>query len=170
MHTEGVIILDTEQCTIVRIKTEGDQRLAGYVDLTYSQSGPYDELHFPKSSFENDWERVEVPQKYPDGSTVVFDGREWRVELICRDGDNLLPGQVDRGEDYNLYRLSRPNTHPILRWQYEIDAQKPFSVHYIHTGHFEATYTVIASSQEIADDYVRAHHEELEPDEIDYLR
>lgn len=61
-------------------------------------------------------------QKYPDGSTVLVDGHEWTAELICRDGDALLASQVDRGEDYNLYRLSRHNTKSILRWQHEIDA------------------------------------------------
>ncbi len=61
-------------------------------------------------------------QKYLDGSIVKVNGHEWTVELICRDGDNLLPGQEDRGEDYNLYRLVGHNTKTILRWQYEIDA------------------------------------------------
>jgi hypothetical protein len=65
----------------------------------------------------------QTAQKYPDGSIVLMNGYEWTVELLCRDGENLLPGQVDRGEDYNLYRLSRHNTKPILRWQYEIDAE-----------------------------------------------
>lgn len=65
-----------------------------------------------------------IVQKYPDGGTVLVDGCEWTVELICRDGDSLLSGQVDRGEDYNLYRLSRHNTKPILRWQHEIDVEQ----------------------------------------------
>jgi hypothetical protein len=62
-------------------------------------------------------------QRYPDGSTVLVNGFEWTVELMGRDADALLPSQTDRGEDYNLYRLSKHNTKSILRWQYEIDAE-----------------------------------------------
>lgn len=61
-------------------------------------------------------------QKYPDGSIVTVNGSPWTVEtMICRDGEGLLPGQVDRGEDYNLYRLTRHNAKSILRWQHELD-------------------------------------------------
>lgn len=64
----------------------------------------------------------QTAQKYPDGSIVKVDGQEWTVVDMSRDSDGLLPGQDDRGENYNLYRLTRHNTKPILRWQHEIDA------------------------------------------------
>ena len=66
-------------------------------------------------------------QKYPTGSVVNVDGHEWTVIDMSRDNERLLPSQTDRGEDYNLYRLSRHNSKTILRWQYEIDKQMQVS-------------------------------------------
>lgn len=79
----------------------------------------------PMPTEQNEQARKTV-QKYPDGSMVKVDGQAWTVkDMVCRDGDNLLPGQTDRGEDYNLYRLIRHNTRSIFRWQYEIDKECP---------------------------------------------
>jgi hypothetical protein len=62
-------------------------------------------------------------QKYANGSTVLVNGHEWTVASMSRDSEGLLPFQTDRGEDYNLYRLSRHNDKNILRWQFELDIE-----------------------------------------------
>ncbi len=62
-------------------------------------------------------------QKYPNGSIVQVNGNEWTIVDMSRDSEGLLPVQEDRGEGYNLYRLSRHNTKSILRWQYELDVE-----------------------------------------------
>lgn len=82
-------------------------------------------IHIVESIEQGDFEMSDQKtiQRYPDGSTVLVNGFEWTVELMGRDADALLPSQTDRGEDYNLYRLSRHNTKSILRWQYEIDTE-----------------------------------------------
>ena len=67
--------------------------------------------------------KQETVQKYPDGSTVLVNGAPWTIIDMSRDSEGLLPGQVDRGEDYNLYRLSRHNDKTLLRWQHELDVE-----------------------------------------------
>ncbi len=62
-------------------------------------------------------------QRYPDGSVVKVNGEEWIVIDMSRDSDGLLPSQVDRGEDFNLYRLKRHNHRNLLRWQHDLDAE-----------------------------------------------
>ena len=62
-------------------------------------------------------------QRYPNGSTVLCNGHEWTVVSMRRDSDALLQGQTDRGEGYNLYRLTRPQENPLLVWQHELDAE-----------------------------------------------
>lgn len=53
--------------------------------------------------------------------------------------------------------------------------RKPFTVHWIHTGKFEADYTVPANSREEAEAYVAEHRLELDPENLlplsdDYLQ
>lgn len=63
-----------------------------------------------------------------------------------------------------------PKVRPILVQEgYILDSEKeekPFTVHWVHTGKFEADYTVQATSQEEAEEYVAEHRLELDPENV----
>lgn len=71
-------------------------------------------------------------------------------------------------EEHERHRtVAQISTAQRLVLQQVIDETFPeWTVHWFHTGKYEATYKVHASSQEAASEYVAEHRMELDPEKV----